>query len=109
MLIAALLPPATALAELRIDDARFHEGALVVHGTTSAPLQTVTLDRRFTATSDHDGRFSFQLRHTPFLCVVKLSAGTESQEATVTDCIMDDRRLQAPQRERIIPSPQPRH
>src|SRR5439155_27004047 len=60
--IAVLLLPATAMAELRIDDARFHEGDLFVRGATSGPLQTVTLDGRFTTTSDHEGRFNFQLR-----------------------------------------------
>jgi hypothetical protein len=95
-LIGVMLLPATAMANLRIDDARFYEGDLIVRGATSGPSQTVTLDGRFTTTSGEDGQFSFQLRHTPFLCTVKLVAGTDSQSAKVADCMMNDRRMPDP-------------
>jgi len=83
----------SASAQIRIDEASFEEGKLVVRGTTQTPRQLVTLDRKFIIRSDMKGKFSFRLRHTPFLCQVMLRAGGVQETAKVEHCVMDDTRL----------------
>jgi hypothetical protein len=82
-----------AAQEIRIDQAGFEDGLLVVRGEILAisQSQTVTLDRKFTTSSSPDGKFSFRIRHTPFMCQVLLQVGGASQSAKVDNCMMDDR------------------
>jgi hypothetical protein len=93
VLLVSFLVATSANAQIRIAEARFEEGKLVVRGTTQTPRQLVTLDRKFSVRSGAKGEFSFRLRHTPFLCRVTLRAGGVEETSKVEHCVMDDTRL----------------
>jgi hypothetical protein len=88
----ALAAPSIAAANIRIEQARFEDGMLVVRGevTLNTPSEVVTLDRKFTVRSGADGKFVFQVRHTPFLCEVSLRTKSFTQSAKVDNCVMND-------------------
>ena len=75
---------------------------LVVRGeiTPSVSQSRVTLDGKFSALTDANGRFSFNLRHTPFLCNVTLQIAFIRHSAKVDGCMMNDIRLRPRERGR---------
>ncbi len=75
-----------ALAEIKILAARITEGDLVVIGAIDTPDTEVTLDGRFTATTDADGRFTFRIAYHPMTCIVDVRARTYRRDVVVANC-----------------------
>ncbi len=75
-----------ARAEIRIDESRYVDGKLVIRGET-APRRTVTLDDRFTTTSDADGTFAFSVNEKPFTCMSEIRAGNDVYSAVIAGCL----------------------
>ncbi|MDQ2084300.1 collagen-like protein [Xanthobacteraceae bacterium Astr-EGSB] len=73
-------------ARIRLNDAQIMAGVLVVGGWTQKKGETVTLDDRFTVTSDHRRRFVFRIPYMPSECRVKLRAGADTRDAVVANC-----------------------
>ena len=93
--ILSLWSPKAGAEEIRIDQARFEDGMLVVRGEIipSASESRVTLDGKFTVLTDAHGKFNFNLRHTSFLCNVTLQIASIRHSAKVDGCMMNDIRL----------------
>jgi hypothetical protein len=73
-------------ARIRLNDAQIMAGVLVVGGWTQTRGETVTLDDKFSVTSDQRRRFVFRIPHMPANCRVTLRAGADSREAIVANC-----------------------
>jgi|GEM_PF-5125053 hypothetical protein len=84
LLLAAIA--GAARAEIRIDESRFVGGRLVIRGET-APHRTVTLDDKFTTTSNADGTFSFSVDEKPFTCMSEIRAGDDVYSAVIAGCL----------------------
>lgn len=82
-------------AEIRIDRASFHSGLLIVSGALvpKAEAQSVTLNGRFTTSSDTNGRFTFRVQYLPFLCAAVVRMGDVERTRKVDNCIVDDTRV----------------
>lgn len=76
----------TAEARIRLNDAQIIAGVLVVGGWTSERHQSVTLDDKFTVTSDARRRFVFRIDHFPTRCAVTLRAGGDERTAVIGNC-----------------------
>lgn len=90
MLFAAfcvLSSRAYANGEISINMALISNGDLTVFGTLSPPhAANVSLDDKYDARSDQDGRFSFRVPYHPERCVVTLKSETVSRQAVVGYC-----------------------
>lgn len=81
---AAVASPAEA--RIRLNDAQIIAGVLVVGGWTSERHQAVSLDEKFTVTSDGGRRFAFRVTHFPPDCSVTLRAGDDVRTAVIGNC-----------------------
>lgn len=75
-----------AEARIRLNDAQIIAGVLVVGGWTTERHQAVSLDEKFTATSDGGRRFAFRVTHFPTNCSVTLRAGDDVRTAVIGNC-----------------------
>jgi hypothetical protein len=73
-------------ARIRLNDAQIMAGVLVVGGWTQNKGETVTLDDKFSVTSDHRRRFVFRIPYMPPDCRVQLRAGADTRDAVVANC-----------------------
>ena len=76
----------TAEARIRLTDAEMLAGVLVVAGYTGQPYETITLDDKFTATSNRHHRFAFRIPYYPQSCTVTLKSGGDERSAAVAVC-----------------------
>jgi hypothetical protein len=93
MLGVAAILPATAHADIRVDEVQYEAGILVVRGTTAKPDQIVTLDKRYKERSKEDRRFIFRIPYRPHFCKIELRSGGEMRTANVKDCTSNVREL----------------
>ena len=83
----ALTSGSYAAGNIDVDMAIIANGHLKVFGRLTPPQSAnVTLDEKYDAHSDKDGRFSFQLPYHPESCVVTLKAESFSRQAVVGYC-----------------------
>lgn len=82
-----------AAAEIRIDDARYAGGVLVVRGHTTRPFQIIILDGHYKRRSNRDGRFIFRVPYRPRFCKIDLVSGSETKSVEVRNCSTNTRRL----------------
>lgn len=82
-LIASLTP---AVGAFVIKKAEYKAGITEVHGVTSKPFQTVTLDGRYSTKSDASGRFVFWIRYLPLDCVINVKVQDEMHSAAIANC-----------------------
>ncbi|HEX9904633.1 MAG TPA: carbohydrate-binding protein, partial [Propylenella sp.] len=76
-----------AAAEIVVTEAKIQAGELIVEGKTPSASQKITLDGRFTVTSDGAKVFAFGLaNYLPSDCIVDLKAGAKARKAVVADC-----------------------
>lgn len=76
----------SAQARIRLRDAEILAGTLVVVGTTQHPRETVTLDDKYSTTSNRHRRFAFHIPYYPANCTVGLKAGADQRSAVVAVC-----------------------
>ena len=85
--LCALTSGSYAAGNIDIDMAMIANGDLKVFGRLTPPRSTnVTLDEKYDARSDQEGRFSFQLPYHPESCVVTLKTESFSRQAVVGYC-----------------------
>lgn len=78
---------AFANGEIAINMAMITNGALNVFGTLKPPhAANVSLDDKYEARSDQEGRFSFRVPYHPEKCVVTLKSDIVSRQAVVGYC-----------------------
>ena len=82
--IAVCATPAAAYIGIR--GAEMLAGVLIISGWTAKPNQEITLDGKFTTTSDERRRFRFRVPHYPDDCIVELKAGEDVRRAVVYGC-----------------------
>jgi hypothetical protein len=75
-----------AAAQFEITAARIAAGDLIVMGLVGAPNSEVTLDDRFTETSDARGRFTFRIAYHPATCIVELKARAHRRSVVIASC-----------------------
>jgi hypothetical protein len=88
-MVAGALVMATAAeseARIRLDEAHISAGVLVVGGRTKERDASVSLDGKFTTTSDKRRHFSFRLPYVPANCTVTLKSGAFTRTAAITNC-----------------------
>ncbi len=73
-------------AGISLSVATIQAGELVIAGQTSSPPAPVSIDDRYTASSDRNGRFAFHLAYHPTNCVVTLKSGKIERKAAVANC-----------------------
>jgi hypothetical protein len=78
-----------ASAAIRITDARYENGVLIIAGDT-APNQDVTLDGKYQAKADGGGHFQFREAYKPATCMSDIASGGDSYSTIVTNCLLDD-------------------
>ena len=76
----------SAQARIRLNDSEMLAGLLVVAGHTERRNETITLDGKFTATSNRYRRFVFRIPYYPPSCMVTLKAGDDERSAAVAAC-----------------------
>jgi len=86
LVIAVMLMPAAAWADIRIDESTYEAGVLVIRGRTAQPDQVITLDQRFEEHSNAERRFVFRVTYRPHLCEVELRAGADVKSLKVDNC-----------------------
>jgi hypothetical protein len=79
-------PLRPAEARIRLNDSEILAGLLVVTGHTQHANETISLDGKFTTTSDRHRRFSFRIPYYPPTCTVTLKAGDDERTAAVAVC-----------------------
>lgn len=88
--VAALLTQAgPALAAIRIIDSTYEGGVTTVSGQTK-PHEKVTLDGKYTTTSDGGGHFEFHVRYKPYTCMSNIVAGEDNYAALLNGCLAND-------------------
>src|SRR4028119_640459 len=75
----------SALAQIRIDEARIVAGDLRVSGRAK-PNTTVTFDEQHETRTTAGGFFAFRLQYLPSDCVGTLRAGEESRDVVISGC-----------------------
>jgi hypothetical protein len=101
-MLGALWLSAAAATEIRINQATFYNGWLIVSGELlpKAQSQNVTLNGKFTTNIDANGRFAFRVQHLPFLCAAVVRIGDVERTRKVDNCVMDDS-LRVPETEPV--------
>lgn len=84
--LLALALSGSAHAASVITIAAIATGRLYVLGTTDRPHTSVSLDGRFTTSSDDAGRFQFEVVYYPVGCVVRATIDGQITTAKVTQC-----------------------
>jgi hypothetical protein len=85
-LTVACLIASAADAEIRVSEAQYAGGILVVRGEVSEPGRTIVLNEKFTEKSDGKGWFVFRIPYLPLGCRVDLIAGPDRLSAPVENC-----------------------
>ena len=83
-LLLAFLTPAEA--NMRVTEARYTAGILILRGEAPGPNQTVTLDNRYRSISNQSRQFRFRVQYRPRNCVATIRAGQKMRNAKVTNC-----------------------
>lgn len=86
LLSTSLATVGTAQARIRLNDAQIMAGVLVVGGWTQKRGETVTLDGKYTVTSDKKRRFVFRIPYFPAGCTVALASGDDTRTAVIANC-----------------------
>jgi hypothetical protein len=84
VLARGVLSPAEA--RIRLTDSEILAGVLVVAGHTQHTNEAISLDGKFTTTSDRHRRFYFRVPYYPPSCMVTLKAGDDERTAAVAVC-----------------------
>lgn len=84
-----VLEASPAWAAIRIIDSNYENGVTTVTGQTK-PHQTVTLDEKYTTTSDGGGHFEFHVKEKPVTCMSNIVAGDDNYSALLTGCLASD-------------------
>jgi hypothetical protein len=71
---------------IRILRADIAQGELHVGGAVGQPGISLSLDDKFTVTSDKTGVFIFRVPYLPPTCMVTVSAGQEHRQVVVANC-----------------------
>jgi hypothetical protein len=82
-LAAALAAPARA--DIRINISRFENGHLRIEGHTE-PNAKVTLDGKYTTTSNSGGYFTFTESYKPSDCMSDIRSGEDVYSAVIAGC-----------------------
>jgi hypothetical protein len=82
-LTAALAAPASA--DIRINVSRFENGHLHIEGHTE-PNAKVTLDGKYTTTSNSGGYFTFTESYKPSDCMSDIRSGEDVYSAVIAGC-----------------------
>jgi hypothetical protein len=77
---------AAAHAEIKITEARYAAGVLVVRGNVGAPGREVVLNGRVKKTSFRNGGFRFIVPVLPPDCTVHVASGGEEASAPIDAC-----------------------
>jgi hypothetical protein len=85
-LTIACLMASAANSGIRVSEALYAGGILVVRGDVSQPGRTVVLNEKFTEKSNGKGRFVFRIPYLPLGCQVDLVSGTDRLSAPVENC-----------------------
>jgi hypothetical protein len=85
VLLSGATIPASAQT-IRILRADISQGELHVGGSVGQPGVTVSLDDKFTVTSDKAGVFIFRVPYLPPTCIVALTAGQEHHQTIIANC-----------------------
>jgi len=75
-----------AAARIRLSDSEILAGRLVVVGHTQHANETISLDGKFTTTSNRHRRFYFRVPYYPPTCTITLKAGDDERTAAVAVC-----------------------
>lgn len=85
--LCAVASASSAAADISVDMAMIANGNLNVFGRLNPPnAARVSLDEKYSAQSDREGRFSFQVPYHPESCVVTLKSDASSRQAVVGYC-----------------------
>lgn len=85
--LSALSVGSAIAAVVTVTDAKVEAGKLIVRGQTPSASQNVTLDGRFTVTSNASKVYSFALtNYLPSDCIVDLKSGTATGSGVVANC-----------------------
>lgn len=79
-----------AQAEIVVKQAEYEAGVLVVAGETSHTNREISLDGRYTATSDRVGAFRFRIKYLPNDCTIGLFDGEDTRTVFVRGCSTRD-------------------
>jgi Collagen triple helix repeat (20 copies) len=85
LLLSGAIVPASAEV-IRILRADIEQGELHVGGNVGQPGITVSLDDKFSVTSDKTGVFIFRVPFFPPTCMVTLTAGQEHRQVVIANC-----------------------
>jgi hypothetical protein len=66
--------------------AAIQTGELLIAGLTPNPRAMVSVDDRYTTSSNQNGRFAFRLAYYPVNCAVTLKSGNTERKAIVANC-----------------------
>jgi hypothetical protein len=84
-----LLATGSASASIRITDARYENGMLIVGGQAT-PNQAVTLDGKYSTKANGGGHFEFRESYRPSTCMSNITAGEDSYSTIITNCLLND-------------------
>jgi hypothetical protein len=84
-----LLGTGPASASIRITDARYENGVLIVGGQAT-PNQDVTLDGKYNTKANGGGHFEFRESYRPSTCMSNITAGEDSYSTIITNCLLND-------------------
>jgi hypothetical protein len=84
-----LLGTGPASASIRITDARYEGGVLIVSGQAT-PNQDVTLDGKYNTKANGGGHFEFRESYRPSTCMSNITAGEDSYSTIITNCLLND-------------------
>jgi hypothetical protein len=87
---AAMLLAAPACAEITLKEVQYEAGILVVAGDTTHRNRDISLDGRFTETSDQAGAFRFRIEYLPDDCTISLFDGEDTRTASIRGCRIKD-------------------
>lgn len=87
--VILLLAAGPAAAAIRIVSSTYEDGMATITGQTR-PNQKVTLDGKFTTTSDGGGHFEFHVKYKPPTCMSDIAAGDDSYSTLLTGCLASD-------------------
>jgi hypothetical protein len=80
------LMASAAIGDIRVSEAQYAGGILVVRGDVSHADRTIMLNGKFTEKSDGKGRFVFRIPYLPLGCRVDLVSGTDRLSTPVENC-----------------------
>jgi hypothetical protein len=84
-LLSGVSIPASA-EPIRILRADISQGELHVGGSVGQPGVTVSMDDKFSVTSDKTGIFVFRVPYLPPSCIVTVTAGQDHHQTVIANC-----------------------